>query len=154
MPAAEKGTLPFPSATTRGLPGEAELVMLESVVRPLVANGFEFRGGDVFGQEIVSIYINDNLDEFVMLRFNRPAVEDRLAAAASYLGVGSSFGAFYDLALGLRSEMNIPEKLRELGVGDNRIDELAAMAIVDPTAGGNPVELTLDAAKELFREVI
>ncbi|MEQ8815357.1 MAG: iron-containing alcohol dehydrogenase [Thalassobaculum sp.] len=89
-----------------------------------------------------------------VLRFNRPAVEARLAAAASYLGVGSSFGAFYDLALGLRSEMNIPEKLRELGVGDNRIDELAAMAIVDPTAGGNPVELTLDAAKELFREVI
>lgn len=72
MPAAEKGTLPFPSTTVRGLPGEAELVMLESVVRPLVANGFEFRGGDVFGQEIVSIYINDNLDEFVMLRFNRP----------------------------------------------------------------------------------
>lgn len=89
-----------------------------------------------------------------VLRFNRPAVEDRLAAAAAYLGVGNSFDAFYDLALKLRAEMNIPEKLRELGVGDNRIDELAAMAIVDPTAGGNPVELTLEAAKELFREVI
>lgn len=89
-----------------------------------------------------------------VLRFNRPAVEDRLAAAAAYLGTGSSFDAFYDLALKLRAEMKIPEKLRELGVGDNRIDDLAAMAIVDPTAGGNPVELTLDAAKALFREVI
>lgn len=89
-----------------------------------------------------------------VLRFNRPAVEDRLAAAAAYLGIGSSFEAFYDLALKLRADMGIPEKLRELGVGDNRIDDLAAMAIVDPTAGGNPVELTLDAAKALFREVI
>jgi alcohol dehydrogenase class IV len=50
--------------------------------------------------------------------------------------------------------MGIPEKLRDLGVGTDRIDELAAMAIVDPTAGGNPVELTLDAAKALFHEVI
>lgn len=89
-----------------------------------------------------------------VLRFNRAAVEDRLAAAAAYLGVGSSFDAFYDLALKLRADMGIPEKLRDLGVGTDRIDELAAMAIVDPTAGGNPVELTLDAAKALFHEVI
>jgi len=89
-----------------------------------------------------------------VLRFNRAAVEDRLAAAAAYLGVGDSFDAFYDLALKLRADMGIPEKLRDLGVGTDRIDELAAMAIVDPTAGGNPVELTLDAAKALFHEVI
>lgn len=89
-----------------------------------------------------------------VLRFNRAAVEDRLAAAAADLGVGSSFDAFYDLALKLRADMGIPEKLRDLGVGTDRIDELAAMAIVDPTAGGNPVELTLDAAKALFHEVI
>jgi len=89
-----------------------------------------------------------------VLRFNQTAVEDRLTAAAAYLGGGDSFDAFYDLALKLRADMGIPEKLRDLGVGTDRIDELAAMAIVDPTAGGNPVELTLDAAKALFHEVI
>jgi hypothetical protein len=31
---------------------------------------------------------------------------------------------------------------------------MAEMAIVDPTAGGNPVELTLDAARRLFVECI
>jgi len=31
---------------------------------------------------------------------------------------------------------------------------MAAMAIVDPTAGGNPIELTLDGAKRLFVECI
>lgn len=89
-----------------------------------------------------------------VLRFNRPAVEDRLAAAAAYLGIAGGFDGFHDFANRLCRDLGIPERLSALGVGTDRIDELAAMAIVDPTAGGNPVELTLDAAKRLFREVI
>jgi hypothetical protein len=46
---------------------------IESALRPLTANGFEFRGGDTFGQEVFSIYINERTDEFVIMRFNRPA---------------------------------------------------------------------------------
>ncbi|HYD19564.1 MAG TPA: hypothetical protein VEF76_13900 [Patescibacteria group bacterium] len=50
---------------------DSEMQELDAIVRPLVANGFEWRGGDTFGQEVVSIYMNDKLDEFVMLRYNR-----------------------------------------------------------------------------------
>jgi alcohol dehydrogenase class IV len=89
-----------------------------------------------------------------VLRFNRPAVEEKLAAAAAYLGISGGFDGFYDYVLSLRSELGVPDKLSALGVGTDRIDEMAAMAIVDPTAGGNPVELTLDAAKKLFAECI
>ncbi len=89
-----------------------------------------------------------------VLRFNRPAIEERIEQAAAYLGIAGGFDGFYDYVLGLNVEMGIPEKLRALGVGDDRIDEMAAMAIEDPSAGGNPVELTLDAAKELFRQSI
>ncbi|MCV3736779.1 iron-containing alcohol dehydrogenase [Rhizobium sp. TRM96647] len=89
-----------------------------------------------------------------VLRFNRPAIEDRIAAAAAYLGIAGGFDGFYDYVLELRSELGVPDKLAALGVGTDRIDEMAAMAIVDPTAGGNPVELTLDAAKTLFVECI
>lgn len=89
-----------------------------------------------------------------VLRFNRPAVEDKLAAAAAYLGIAGGFDGFHDFADRLCRDLGIPERLSALGVGSDRIDELAAMAIVDPTAGGNPVELTLDAAKRLFRECI
>lgn len=56
--------------------------------------------------------------------------------------------------LRLREELGVPDKLSALGVGTDRIDEMAEMAIVDPTAGGNPVELTLDAAEKLFAECI
>ena len=89
-----------------------------------------------------------------VLLFNRPAVEAKLAQAAAYLGIAGGFDGFYDFVLSLRSELGVPDKLAQLGVGTDRIDEMAAMAIVDPTAGGNPVELTLDAAKKLFAECI
>lgn len=89
-----------------------------------------------------------------VLRFNRPAIEDKIARAAAYLGIAGGFDGFYDYVLKLREELGVPDKLAALGVGTDRIDEMAQMAIVDPTAGGNPVELTLDAAKKLFSECI
>lgn len=89
-----------------------------------------------------------------VLRFNRPAIEGKIAAAAAYLGIAGGFDGFYDYVLKLRSELGVPDKLSALGVGTDRIDEMSEMAIVDPTAGGNPVELTLPAAKKLFAECI
>ena len=70
------------------------------------------------------------------------------------MGLGNSYDEFYDYVLTLRSGLGVPGKLSELGFGTDRIDEMAEMAIVDPTAGGNPVELTKDAAVKLFGEVI
>ncbi len=89
-----------------------------------------------------------------VLRFNRPAIEGKIGMAAAYLGISGGFDGFYDYVLKLREELGVPDKLSALGVGTDRIDEMAAMAIVDPTAGGNPVELTLDAAKQLFHDCI
>lgn len=89
-----------------------------------------------------------------VLRFNRSAIEDKIERAAAYLGISGGFDGFYEYVLKLREELGVPDKLSVLGVGTDRIDEMSEMAIVDPTAGGNPVELTLDAAKKLFRECI
>lgn len=89
-----------------------------------------------------------------VLRFNRPAIEGKIAQAAAYLGISGGFDGFYDYVLKLREALGVPDKLSALGVGTDRINEMAAMAIVDPTAGGNPVELTLDAAKQLFKDCI
>ncbi len=89
-----------------------------------------------------------------VLRFNRPAIEEKIACAAAYLGISGGFDGFYDYVLQLRDELGVPDNLAALGVGTDRIDEMAEMAIVDPTAGGNPVELTLEAARKLFVECI
>ena len=52
--------------------------------------------------------------------------------------------------LDLRSLLSVPSTLRDFKVpGDNR-DLIGDMAIVDPTAGGNPVKLTKELALEIF----
>lgn len=89
-----------------------------------------------------------------VLRFNRPAIEDRIGLAAAYLGISGGFNGFYDFVLKIREELAIPDKLAALGVGTDRIDEMAVMAVADPSTGGNPVELTVEAAKKLFQESI
>jgi alcohol dehydrogenase class IV len=89
-----------------------------------------------------------------VLEFNRPAIEDRIAAAAAYLGISGGYNGFYDFVLDLREQLDVPEKLSALGVGTDRIEEMADMAIVDPTAGGNPVELTKEAAIALYKKCI
>ncbi len=87
-----------------------------------------------------------------VLRFNRAAIEGKIASAAAYLGIAGGFTGFYDAVIQLRSDLKVPDKLSGLGVGSDRTDELAAMAIEDPTAGSNPVAMTLENTKKLFGE--
>ena len=89
-----------------------------------------------------------------VLKFNRPAIEERIAAAAAYMGIAGGFDGFFDYVMKTRTELGVPDKLAALGVGTDRIDELAALAVDDPSAGGNPIELTVEAAKALLEECI
>lgn len=89
-----------------------------------------------------------------VLRFNRPAIEDRVARSAAYLGIDGGFDGFYEWMMALRAEMKIPEGLGQMGVMAEKIDQMAEMAVVDPTAGGNPVPLTVETAKDLYRQAL
>ncbi|MEM5470569.1 iron-containing alcohol dehydrogenase [Hoeflea sp. AS60] len=89
-----------------------------------------------------------------VLMMNRPVIEERIARAADYMGIGGGFDGFYDYVLKLRADLGVPDKLAELGVGRDRIDEMTAMALEDPSAGGNPVELTTENTKALFEACI
>ena len=77
-----------------------------------------------------------------VLAFNRPAIEDKMVRLAAWLGLPDpSFGAVMDWVLALRSELAIPHSLAEIGVGEDRVEEIAEMAAVDPTAPTNPLPL-------------
>jgi alcohol dehydrogenase class IV len=89
-----------------------------------------------------------------VLAFNRPAVEDRIARLAAYVGLKPSFPAFLDWLLALRAETRIPHTLAGLGVDDARIDLITAMAPNDPTAGSNPVPLDAEAARTIFAHAL
>ena len=85
-----------------------------------------------------------------VLVFNRGQIEPKIERLAAWLGIEGGFEGFLDWLLTLRAELGVPHTLRELGVPADRFDELAAMAVADPTAGGNPRPLDLAAARALF----
>ena len=85
-----------------------------------------------------------------VLKFNRPAVENRLAAAAAYLGIDGGFDGFYNFVADLTDSLGIPKNLTELGVKDPDLDLLTKEALNDPSTGGNPIEMTYDNTRALF----
>ncbi|WP_028716184.1 iron-containing alcohol dehydrogenase [Paracoccus sp. J39] len=90
----------------------------------------------------------------MVLDFNRPAIEDRLARAAAYLGIGGGFDGFRARVIELRALLGIPETLTALGVGRDRLDELTAMALEDPSCAGNPVAMTRQNTHALFESCL
>jgi alcohol dehydrogenase class IV len=89
-----------------------------------------------------------------VLAFNRRAIEDRIKRLAAYIGLRSSFRAFFDWVLALRAEIGVPHTLAGLNVGDDKIDLIVAMAVKDPTAAGNPVPLDKRAARTIFKRAL
>jgi len=85
-----------------------------------------------------------------VLTFNRPAIETRIERLAAFLGLQPSFEAFHEWVLALRREVGVPHTLVALGVPLDKADLIAEMAVVDPSAGGNPVKLTKEAARRIF----
>lgn len=86
-----------------------------------------------------------------VLKFNRPAVEDRLASVAAYLGIEGGFDGFYNFVAELTDSLGIPKNLTELGVKNPDLDLLTKEALNDPSTGGNPVEMTYDNTRALFK---
>ena len=89
-----------------------------------------------------------------VLAFNRDAVEERVARAAAYLGIRGGFDGFSKAILKLRKELKVPHTLPGLIKGPEmnaaRRKLIADMAVVDPTAGGNPVKLTKKSALRIL----
>jgi alcohol dehydrogenase class IV len=89
-----------------------------------------------------------------VLAFNRKAVEEKIARLSAYIGIATNFPGFFDWVLDLRAELGIPHTLAGLGVGEENIARIAAMAPVDPTAVGNPVPLDERAARSIFTHAL
>ena len=90
----------------------------------------------------------------MVLDFNRPAVEGRLARAAAYLGIPGGFDGFRARVMDLRAELGIPPNLTALGVGRDRLDELTEMALEDPSCGGNPIDMTAENTRALLEDCL
>ena len=86
----------------------------------------------------------------MVLEFNRSMIEDKIAAAAAYIGIQGGFAGFHDAIMELRAKLNIPADLEALGVLFKDLDMLTDMALEDPSCGGNPVVMTKENTRALF----
>ena len=94
---------------------------------------------------------------YVLLQ-NRAAIEKRIERLADYLGIKGGFDGFLAAIMKLRSDLGVPNTLSQfikgLDMDDARKELIAEMAIVDPTAGGNPIELTKERALKLLNAAL
>lgn len=84
-----------------------------------------------------------------VLKANRRKIDTEIKRAAAYLGIKGGFNGFLKWILALREEIGIPHTLADIGIDSGRLDEVAAMAIRDPNAGGNPIAFTKRQYKAL-----
>jgi alcohol dehydrogenase len=89
-----------------------------------------------------------------VLKANRKKIEKDIGRAAAYLGMKGGFDGFLRWILALRKEIGIPHKLADIGIDTKRLDEVAKMAIKDPTAGSNPIQFSEKQYKALAKKCV
>jgi alcohol dehydrogenase class IV len=89
-----------------------------------------------------------------VVKANRRKIEKDIERAAAYMGIKGGFSGFLKWILALRKEIGIPHTLADIGIDTRRLDEVAAMAIKDPSAGGNPIAFTEKQYKALAKKCV
>jgi alcohol dehydrogenase len=89
-----------------------------------------------------------------VVKANRRKIEKEIERAAAYIGIKGGFNGFLKWILALRKEIGIPHTLADIGIDASRLDEVAAMAIKDPSAGGNPIAFTEKQYKALAKKCV
>jgi alcohol dehydrogenase len=89
-----------------------------------------------------------------VLKANRKKIEPKIERVAAYLGIKGGFDGFMKFVLKLRKEIGIPHKLSDIGIDLKRLDEVADMALKDPTAEANPIQFTAKQYKSLARKCV
>lgn len=89
-----------------------------------------------------------------VLKANAKKIEKDIERAAAYLGIKGGFNGFLKWILALRKEVGIPHKLADIGIDTKRLDEVAKMAIKDPSAGGNPIQFSEKQYKALAKKCV
>ncbi|MGE3780938.1 MAG: iron-containing alcohol dehydrogenase [Pirellulaceae bacterium] len=91
----------------------------------------------------------------VVLRFNEPAIADKVPEICAALGVrGRSFDAFHAEICSLLDGLGVPVRLSDIGVSPNSCADLAMKASKDPAALTNPRRASLKEIEDLIHEAV
>jgi alcohol dehydrogenase class IV len=86
-----------------------------------------------------------------VLLYNRQAIEQKCEFLTRYIDLKPyGFDSLYQWISQLCQELQIPQKLTEIGIDDSQAQKIAELAMRDPSASGNPRELTVEDCKTVF----
>jgi alcohol dehydrogenase len=97
--------------------------------------------------------LNGIIMPYVVLA-NRKKIEPQIERAARYLDIKGGFDGFVKWIVKLRKDIGIPHRLSEIGIDGKRLDQVAAMAVKDPSHGGNPIAFTDKQYKTLAKKAL
>lgn len=86
-----------------------------------------------------------------VLKANYSAIKDRIPRLARYLDLEPDFDAFLNWVLSMREEIGIHHQLSAIISEDSGLGEIGEMAVVDPSAGTNPILHDAKAYAEIVR---
>jgi len=89
-----------------------------------------------------------------VLQFNRSAITEKLGHAANYLGISGGFDGFCAFVDSFNASLGIPKNLSGLGVQNPDIERIVAGALIDPSTGGNPIEMNRENTTKLLLEIV
>ncbi|MBL4674484.1 MAG: iron-containing alcohol dehydrogenase [Arenicella sp.] len=80
-----------------------------------------------------------------VLVVNKTAIEPTIADLAQFIGLPNpSFNSFLDWVITLRADIGIPHTLAEIGIDGDQLQRVAEMAVLDSTAGSNPIIFSIE----------
>ena len=89
------------------------------------------------------------------VKFNSDVVGDKMKYLCGVLDLGEkSEKAFVDYIVDLKKKLNMPMSLAEIGVGADRIDNLADLGLKDVCHLCNPKSVSLDDFKSIYKNAI
>ena len=90
-----------------------------------------------------------------VLKANRSAIEEKIDRLNRYLGLANSgFDGFLDWVVELRVQLGIPHALAAINIDDRDSETVGRMAVADPSAGGNPINLRSEDYQRIFQDAV
>lgn len=90
-----------------------------------------------------------------VLKANSSAIEQKIGNLSRYMGLsGKGFKGFQHWVLELRSQLDIPHTLAEIGLDDSAALRVGTMATEDPSAAGNPLQFSVEQYQKIFSDAV
>ncbi len=90
-----------------------------------------------------------------VLQANKNAIAERIKRLANYIELQQpSFESFLDWVVELRQQLQIPHCLKEINIDDSEAGLIGKMALIDPSAAGNPIDFSASEYSDIFRAAV